>query len=170
MYDPNWKLDGKLASLATYQYDSKDTPAWLMKVRNYFIGQCPDLETLLLWAESKQHAEISQAEVKGCGLALDVDPVQASQRIWTWLQMPLMDSAVQLDYENVEKLNGLEVWRRLAVPQASKSLPRRFALREKVQNPKSCSTFAAVLEQHASFLAERELALLALAQAVSIIS
>ena len=147
-YDPNWRLDGKVAALPTYQYCPKDTAAWLLKVRNYFIGKCPDLEYLLRWAESFQHKEITQAQVKDCGLALDVDPVQASQRIWTWLQLPLMGSGTpELDYNNAEALNGMEVWRCLAVPLASKSLPRRFALRDKVQNPKQCSSFAAVLEQ-----------------------
>ena len=44
-------------------------------------------------------------------------------------------------------LNGLQVWRKLAVPQASKSLRRRFVLRDQIQNPKQCSSFGAVLGQ-----------------------
>ena len=147
-YDHNWMLDGKIASLPTFQYDSKDTASWLLKVKNYLTGQCPDLEYLLKWAEDHQHQELTQAEVKSCGLVLDVDPVQASQRIWTWLQMPLMGSgSPELDYNNTETLNGLEIWRKLAVPQASKSRPRRYALRDRIQNPKPCASFGAVLEQ-----------------------
>ena len=86
--------------------------------------------------------------MRGCGLALDADPVQATQRIWTWLQLPLMGSGTpELDYNDTETLNGLEVWRKLAVPLASRSLPRRFALRDRVNNPKQCSSFGAVLLQ-----------------------
>ena len=62
--------------------------------------------------------------------------------------MPLMGSGnPELDFNNTEVLNGLEVWRKLAVPLASKSLPRRYALRDKTPTPKQCSSFAGVLEQ-----------------------
>ena len=52
-------------------------------------------------------------------LCLDADPVQVSQEIWAWLQMPLLGSGTpETDYNNVETLNGLEVWRKLSVPSA----------------------------------------------------
>ena len=80
-YDPAWRLDAKVAALPVYKYDDKDTKARLLKVKDYFSSQCSDLELLLDWAESEQHEEIIQQEVKVFGLALDVDPVQASERI-----------------------------------------------------------------------------------------
>ena len=42
---------------------------------------------------------------------------------------------MELDFNNVETLNGLEAWRRLvAKPRCeSRSLARRFALRDKVK-------------------------------------
>ena len=141
-------MDSKVSGLPIYQYDSKDTAAWLLRVKSFFIGQCPDFEFLLKWAEGHQHTEITQLEVRNCGLALDADPVQCSQRIWTWLQAPLLGSGTpELDYNNTETHCGLEVWRILAVPLSSKSLPRRLALRDNVQGPKAGPTFAAVLEQ-----------------------
>ena len=48
-FDTKLSLDGK------FQYDPKDTAAWLLKVKNYFIGQCPDAELLLQGAEAKGH-------------------------------------------------------------------------------------------------------------------
>ena len=122
---------------------------WLKKVKNYFIGQCPDSELLLAWAESKGNSEFTQAEVKACGpsLMLDADPVQVSQGIWSWLQMPLMGTGTpETDFNNAETLNGLEVWRRLAVPSAPRSIARRYALRDRVQGPKQCMSFAGVVE------------------------
>ena len=144
-YDPKWTLDNKFGSQPIFQFDPKDAAAWLKRMRNNFIGQQPDIEILLDWVENQQHKEIKQTDVKSCGLALDADPVQVSQRIWSWLQIPLLDSGTpELDSNNAEPLNGLEVWRRLAVPTASRSLARRYALREKVNNPKQCGTFLAV--------------------------
>ena len=98
-----------------YKYDPKDTTAWLKKVSNYFIGQCPDSALLLKWAVGDGREEFPQADVKATvgSLCLDADPVQVSQGIWSWLQVPLLDSGVpETDYNNAETLNGLEVWRR----------------------------------------------------------
>ena len=127
VYNPNWRYDNKLSTDVKFQYDPKDTKAWLAKVKNYFIGQCPDAELLLDHAEKKGNDELSQIEVKGLqqSLCLDADPVQVSQAIWSWLQMPLMGSGIpETDLNNAEKPNGLEVWRCLAVP----SVPRSHAI------------------------------------------
>ena len=43
-YNPHWKFDAKLSNDDRFQYDPKDTKAWLIKVANYFTGQCPDDE------------------------------------------------------------------------------------------------------------------------------
>ena len=53
VYDPNWKFDPKLAADPKFKYDHKDTPAWLKRVGNYFIGQCPDTQVLMKWAEAR---------------------------------------------------------------------------------------------------------------------
>ena len=53
----------------------------------------------------------------------------------------------EVDFNNTETLNGLEVWRKLSVPAAPRSQARRFALRDRVQQTKQCTTFAGVLEQ-----------------------
>ena len=66
--------------------------------------------------------------------------------MWSWLQMPLMGTGtLEIDFNNAETLNGLEVWRRLAVPSAPRSMARRYALRDKINNPKQCTSFADVL-------------------------
>ena len=60
-----------------YQYDSKDTASWLKKVKNYFIGQCPDSKLLIDWAEQQGNEEIAQSTVRALAgsLCLDADPV-----------------------------------------------------------------------------------------------
>ena len=90
-YNPNWKFDTELSNDARFQYDPKDTKAWLKKVGNYFVGQCPDAATLLCWAESRGKTEITSQEVKACASSLcpDADPIQVSQAVWSWLQVPL---------------------------------------------------------------------------------
>ena len=100
------------------------------------------------WAESHGTSEITQADVRNCGLAMDADPVTISSRMWSWLQRPLLGSGTpETDFNNTETLNGIEVWRRLSVPSAPRSMARRYALRERVNNPKQCPSYAAVLEQ-----------------------
>ena len=76
-YNPHWKFDTKLSNDLRFQYDPKDTKAWLTKVNNYFMGQCPDAATLLRWAESRGKTEITSSEVKSCAgsLCLDADPI-----------------------------------------------------------------------------------------------
>ena len=46
-YDPHWRLDDKVAALASFKFDSKDPVKWAHKVRNYWIGKCSDIELLL---------------------------------------------------------------------------------------------------------------------------
>lgn len=139
---------------ASFKYDARDPAVWLKKVKNYFIGQCPDAEDLLEWAADAQHRQITQLEVRNCGLCLDADPVQISQKIWGWLQMPLLGSGtVELDYNNGETLNGIEAWRRLVVkPRTeSRSMARRFALRDKVNHPGQCKSYREMLERLVSW-------------------
>ena len=62
--------------------------------------------------------------------------------------MPLMGSGTpEIDYQNAPPLNGLEVWRRLAVPSVPRSAAKRFLLRDRVNNPKQCGSFGEVVTQ-----------------------
>ena len=93
-------------------------------------------------------------DVRDCGLCLDADPVQISQHIWSWLQMPLLGSGtVELDYNNGQTLNGIEAWRRLVVKPRTESRPmaRRFTLRDNVNHPGQCKSFADMLERPVSW-------------------
>ena len=84
-FNSGWRLDAKLSTDNKFSYDPKDTQRWLTKVKNYFVGQCPDAELLLKWAEQHGHTEITQHEVAACkgSLRLDADPVQVSQAVWS---------------------------------------------------------------------------------------
>jgi hypothetical protein len=106
-YDPHWRFDDKVAALASFKFDSKDPVKWAHKVRNYWIGKCSDIELLLDWAEDQQHATLTQEAVKRCGLAIDADPVQVSERIWSWLQAPLLDAGeAETKYNAAQTLCG----------------------------------------------------------------
>ena len=68
--------------------------------------------------------------------------------------MPLLGSGtVELDYNNGETLNGIEAWRRLVVkPRTeSRSMARRFALRDKVNHPGQCKSYREMLERLVSW-------------------
>ena len=99
---------------------------------------------MLKWAEDQQHQEIKAAEIpalKG-SLMLDMDPVLLSQRLWSWIQLCLKDDDnMELAFNNVEALNGLEFWRKLVVPQYARTPARRYRLRDLVQSPKGASNF-----------------------------
>ena len=62
--------------------------------------------------------------------------------------MPLLGTGTpEIDFSNAETLNGFEVWRRLSVPSAPRSVAKRYALRDRIQQPKQCSNFGDVLTQ-----------------------
>jgi len=122
-----------------HKYNEKDPEGWLVAVRNYLIGQCPDVATFLKWAEDRQHQEITYDDVKNMrsqGVMMDADPMLISQRLWAWLNL-CMVGQVKLVFQNSPTLNGAEVWRRIVVPLQSRSMFRRHALREKVNKPKA---------------------------------
>ena len=137
--------DDKIAQSPPFQYEASKAPTWILKVRNYVIGVYPELMTLLKWAEDQQHREIRATEISALKetLMLDMDPVWLSQRLWSWVQLCLKDDDnIQLAFNNVEPLNGLEFWRKLVVPQYARTPARRFHLRDLVQSPKGATTFA----------------------------
>ena len=64
--------------------------------------------------------------------------------------MPLSSAGtVETDYENGETLNGLEAWRRLVVrPRVeSRSVARRYALRDKINLPGQCKSFGEMMDR-----------------------
>ena len=79
--------------------------------------------------------EVQTGEVKHCGLAIDADAVQVSNRNWSWLQIPLTGvGTTKIDFNNAQTLNRLEVWLRLSASTAPRSLARRVFLRDKVEH------------------------------------
>jgi hypothetical protein len=137
-------LDDKVAQSGPFQYDAAKAPKWVLKVRNYVVGVYPELTQLLKWAEDQQHREIKAAEIGALknSLLLDMDPVLLSQRLWSWIQLCLKDDDnMELAFNNVEPLNGLEFWRKLVVPQYARTPARRYRLRDLVQTPKGANSF-----------------------------
>ncbi len=80
-------FDKKMATLPEYQYNgATGGDIWRTKVRNYFVGRCPDVWPLLNWVESlgetpRSH-ELADAAIRDYGMMLDGDPRVPSAAIW----------------------------------------------------------------------------------------
>ena len=148
-YGPQYHkmFDQKVAQMDQHKYDEVDTERWLMDVRHYLVGQCPEVGQLLQWAEDKQHREISEQDIKDMKAAamLDADPSLISQRLWSWLNLCMAGTA-KMTFRNCPTLNGLEVWRRLAVPIHSRSTFRKHSLREEVNKPRPASNMSELMK------------------------
>ena len=82
----------------------------------------------------------------------DIDPLSdlnypmACEAMWSWLNLAIGKCALaRLSFDLVKILNGAEVWRKLVQPTNSKSLHRRNALRDRVQNLTSSPTMAEIM-------------------------
>ena len=58
-------FDEKVAALNDYQYNGREGgDAWRLKVRNYFIGRCPDILPLLRYVETLGEVPITDEDMK----------------------------------------------------------------------------------------------------------
>ena len=112
-------------------------PAWMSWTRLYMIGNAPDAEHLLNFAESAQTPIMNQhvASMNGSP-QLTVDPTILSGHIWKYLNQATVKSARSI-FENLEIRNGLEAWRRLYRHIHKGSLLQKHTLGQKIQSPAS---------------------------------
>lgn len=140
-------FEDKIAQDSKNQYNgSADTgPSWRIFTRNYLMGAMPEVKLLFQWAEDMQYQEITLEATKTLHekFMLENDPVTMSHHLWRFLNLNLTGDA-KLMHQNTELSNGLEVWRKLTLEIVSRSAARRKILRERVWNPRTISSLAAV--------------------------
>jgi hypothetical protein len=127
--------------LDQHVYDEKDVFTWAKNVRDYIIGQNSGMEKFVEWIEGHNLAKVLPTELRKLEQGRDIDPMSglnypmASEAMWSWLNLAIGKCAsARLSFDLVKPLNGAEVWRKLVQPTNRKSLHRRNALRDRVQN------------------------------------
>ena len=150
---PKVTLDKKLALLDKHQYDDHKPDSWHKNIRTYMIGCHVDMKGLLDWIERRGEAKVRSCDLmilsSGTGGAsmMDLDPLHASNEMWSWLSLCLGKSAhAQRLFNNVEELNGAEAYRKLVVPMLSTSIVRRTFLRKRVENPQRSKSMATIMD------------------------
>ena len=113
---------------STRMYIEKDPTSWRVMTRNYWVGRTPDMKVVLEWIEGFKDVEITDERIEqaksGCELMTDLNPVDASQQMWSYLNLNLQGDVVET-FRNVGLLNGAEAWRRIIQPIDSNSAPKR---------------------------------------------
>ena len=95
-------LDKKLASLPKFVYDEKDVFTWAKDVRNYLIGQNRSMVKFLQWIEDFGSTEVTAEKIHALEHdrtleACDLDYVQASEAMWSWINMISKTSNAQIE-------------------------------------------------------------------------
>jgi len=138
--------DIKVAQQPENQYNGSRTdgsgPIWYEWTRNYLVGQAPDVEPLLQWAESQESRKISNEEVEvllqNPGFSgMDAGapaPSILSGHVWQYLNAALVKNAAEI-FRNLQTRNGLEAWRRIFRWIYSGSAVQRRTLKKRVDNP-----------------------------------
>ena len=111
------------------------------------------MKVMLEWIEKFGDEEITTDRIKALEhdteVCINIDPVEASSQVWSYLNLNIGESSVIEVFRNVELLNGFEAWRRIVMPVLSKPSPMRSRLRNKAWNPRPASKlseFAGCLE------------------------
>ena len=129
-------FEDKIAQAALFQFKANEKLRWSNTVRTYLIGKCADAKPFLKWIEDRQHTEIDDEAIKECGVMMNVCPIVLSQRMWAFLSLCLQpDAEAMMIFNNVQPLNGAEVWRRIVVPINSRTLHTRHTMYQKVHSP-----------------------------------
>ena len=133
----------RVAQLAPFQYEEAKGGAWRISVRGYLVGACPEIASVLNWAE-QQDGKIDQGDsdfitTRGPNLSImgRLDKVVLSGLVWEFLQLCCINSthASTTSQSAQPELNGLEVWRSLIWEINQGRSLRALFLRSSVQEP-----------------------------------
>ena len=135
-------FDDKVAQSEVMRYDDDDVKKtkWVKAVRNYLIGQAWEMKNLLLWAESFQRDTITFMDIQDLATRnahmgdIGFSPERASGELWSFLNLNVTGNA-RTKFDAARELNGLDVWRRIVVPMAPKTIARRVAMHTLVHDP-----------------------------------
>ena len=141
-----WLLyDEKTIATGSYSYDAKNPQTWLQMIRDYVAGRTPEVDPILMWAES-QSREIDEGLMAECPAMLDSASIQDMDRqMWAMLgALVKSDNTTQGIFKNVKRHCGLEAWRRIAEPINDDKALLRKDLLGLVTNPKSATTIEGI--------------------------
>ncbi len=144
-------FDIKLAQQAEYQYHGiEGGMAWRQKIRNYFVGQCPDCEQLLNWAEAHDGVitlhEVRWLDGPTGGLALDQSALVVAGHVWTFLGVALKGKAEAVYNTGGEERirNGMEAWRKIYAHIVNSTKLHNMGLRDQVYGPREARQYGDV--------------------------
>ena len=129
--------DERFAQAAENQYDGiTNGQQWRRNTLNYLVGHCPDAEKLLMWAEAQQGHTVTIDMMNNAGpmLQMTLPPAVVARHVWTFLSLNLTKDA-KVKFNNVERLNGADAWRKITMDISSKTESRRLVLMRKINNP-----------------------------------
>ena len=89
---------------------------WLQSVHNYMAGRTEDMDRVLDWVEKQQGVIPKDVSgVSGLPMINCAEYREVSRQLWAFLS-PLVASNAVVNgvFENVDRHNGLEAWRRIA--------------------------------------------------------
>ena len=99
-------------------YDKDSPQVWLQSFHHYMAGRTEDMDRVLDWVE-KQQSEIPRdlPSMRGLPMINCAEYHEVSRQLWALLG-PLVagNSVVNGVFENVDRHNGLEAWRRIDEP------------------------------------------------------
>ncbi len=144
-------FDIKLAQQPEFEYHGVEGGmARRQKIRNYFVGQCPDCEQLLNWAEAHETVitipEVQWLDGPTGGLALDQSAAVVAGHIWTFLGVALKGKAEAVYNTGGEERvrNGLEAWRKVYTHIVNSTKLHNMGLRDQVYQPREARQYGDV--------------------------
>ncbi len=140
-------FDDRVPMNEQYKYDGvKGGSEWKKRVRDYMIGSCPAIMTMLNWAESMDNAKITDeamTEFSGSWMG-EEDPRILGGHVWKFVRMCLVPgSRAEKRFRSVKpELNGFEAWRALCWDISQGRSLRMVTLRDQVNAPPAIRTYA----------------------------
>ncbi len=109
--------------------------------KNYLIGQAPDIQMLLKWAQNhdplpddlKEFEKLVTEEAMTMADVGAPDPMVLSGHLWSYLNSALVSKAKTI-FSNVPERHGLEAWRRIYKWMHSGSAVQRRAIKRTLDN------------------------------------
>ena len=101
------------------------------------------MRQLLLWVESFQKQSITFMDIQNLGMAItymeDIgfSPTRASSELWAFLNLNVTGHE-RNKFDAAKELKGLDVWRRIVVPLAPKTVARRVEMYSAIHSPAKC--------------------------------
>ena len=138
-------FDEKIAQSIQMQYSDDDAKKahWVKTLRSYLIGRCWEMRQLLLWVESFQKRTITFMDIQALAQEqsymedIGFDLMRVCSELWSLLNLNVTGNGRNKS-DAAQELNGLDVWRRIVVPMAPRTVARRVEMYTSIRSPGRC--------------------------------